>query len=177
MKLLTKAGSIFDRTNGILAVITALLIIFIMLGVVANVTTRSLLNRSIWGLFELTEYGLLYITFIGATWVLQKEGHVRMDLVLCKLKPGTQAVMNIITSTIGAMMCFLITWYGVEVVWRNIQSAEYYSTELQPPRFLILLIIPLGTFLLSIQFLRKIYGYLGMWRASPDKEVESQINP
>ena len=177
MKLLTKAGSIFDRTNGILAVITALLLIFIMLGVVANVTMRSLITRSIWGMSELTEYSLLYITFLGATWVLQKEGHVRMDLVLSRLKPGAQTVMNIITSTVGAMMCFLLTWYGVEVVLRDFRSAEYYSTELEPPRFLILLIIPLGTFLLSIQFLRKIYGYLGGWRASPDKEVESQVNP
>ncbi len=177
MKLITKATTIFDRTISLLAVLTAVLIIFLMLGITTDVTLRSLIDRSIFWMLEVTEYSLLYITFLGATWVLQKDGHVRMDLVLSKLKPGTQAVMNIITSTFSAIMCLLVTWYGMEVVWRNFQSGEYYSTELEPPRFLILLIIPLGSFLLSIQFLRKVYGYLGRWRASTDKDVGSYINP
>jgi len=32
------------------------------------------------------------------------------------------------------------------------------------------IIIPIGSFLLFIQFLRRAYGYFTGWRAIPDKE-------
>lgn len=167
MKLQTKVSAIFDRTSNLLAFFGASLIIFIMLAVGTEVAVRQFLGSSVRGLLEITEYALLYITFSGAAWLLKREGHVKMDLILNRLRPRAQALLNIITSIFGVFTCFVLTWYSIIVTW-EVFRIDYHLEHgvISPPLFPIILIIPVGCFLLSIQFLRRTYGYLKIWRAS-----------
>ena len=127
MRLITKAGSIFDRTINILTVAAIVILVFVMLSVCAEVILRYFLNRPLIWVVQVTENSLLYIAFLGAAWVLKREGHVKMDLVLNRLNPATQYLMNSITSIIGAIICLVITWYGVKVCWDlyQYQSASH----------------------------------------------------
>ena len=113
---------------------------------------------------------LLYITFLGTAWLLKRDGHVKMDLLLTRLNSRVRNSLNIITSLVGAIICLTIACFGAWVTWDTLQMGYKMSTALEPPQFLILFIIPLGTFLLFIQFLRRTHGYLEMWKASLDKE-------
>jgi len=160
MKLVTKATAIFDRIIGLLALLAALILVFTMLSVGAEVVARYFLGSPIRWVVEITEYLLLFMTFLATAWVLKGEGHVKMDLVLTRLKPEAQSVVNIITSTICVIMCLVLTWYGVKVVWDHVQIGYHLSTRLAPPSSLIISIIPIGSFLLSIQFLRRTYGFV-----------------
>lgn len=165
MKLTTKAGTIFDRTVGLLAVLGAVLIVFTMLSITWEVfVARFLLDRPQMWVVEISEYSLLFITFLGTAWVLKRDGHVKMDLVLTRLNPRAQLVMNTITSTVGAIICLALTWYGARATWNAFQLGLYVMSILEPPRAVIFAIIPIGCFLLSIQFLRIIYGYVRRWR-------------
>jgi TRAP-type C4-dicarboxylate transport system permease small subunit len=173
MKLVRKFINIFDRTLDLLALLAIVLIIFVMLAVDTEVVTRYFWGRPITGTLEVIAYCLLFITFLGTAWVLREEAHVRMDIVLTRLKLGTQHLLNIITSIISAAICFIIMWYGVRVTWETFQMGLRAATELETPEYLVLFIIPIGSFLLFIQFLRRTYGYLHSWRvqrASGDKE-------
>ena len=176
MKILRKLASIIDNTNYLLAALAGLLLVFLMLMVAYEVVIRYFLGLSLIWTVEITGYCLLYVTFLAAAWLLGKEGHVTMDLVLNRLNPRTQALLNTITSVIGAIICLIIVWFGVKVTWDNYQLGYVATSELRPPLFLIILIIPIGSFLLSIQFLRRAYGYLVSWRASSGKEPLS-MNP
>ena len=170
MTPLKRAGDIFDRICDVLAVLAGVLTIFLMLLGAAEITMRSTLGQSIgWGI-EISEYGLLFITFLATAWLLRYEGHVKMDIVLMKLKPRPQAVVNITTSLMCAILCFLLTWYGGRVTWDHFQTGYLITSSLRPPSFLIQFIIPIGFFLLFIQFLRRAHGYLGMWRAPLEQE-------
>ena len=120
----------------------------------------------------MTEYSLLYMTFLGTAWVLKREGHVRMDLVLNRLNPTSQALANVLSSIAGAIICLVITAYGVKVCWDLYQSGQYFAAFLKPPKFIILAIVPVGCFLLFIQFLRRTYGYSKDLRALPSKGQE-----
>jgi TRAP-type C4-dicarboxylate transport system permease small subunit len=104
--------------------------------------------------------------FLTVSLTLKREGHVKMDLVLTRLRPGTQSILNIITSVIGIFICLVLTWYGTVVTWDYFQTGYYIGTMLMPPKAPIMLIIPVGSFLLLIQFLRRAYSYLESWRAS-----------
>ena len=88
-----------------------------------------------------------------------------MDLVLAQLKPKPQAMVNIITSIIGAIVFLVIAWYGIDISWFAFQEGHFMVTLWEPPKWPILAIIPVGSFLLSIQFLRRAYGYLRSWEA------------
>ena len=99
MKILMKVTNSFDGALNATGFLASILLGFIMCSVTAEVVARHFLGISIsWWMVETTEYMLLYITFLGAAWVLRKEGHVKMDLLLSRFKPRDQDTVNIITS-------------------------------------------------------------------------------
>ena len=75
-------------------------------------------------------------------------------------------MLDAITSTVGAMICLIVAWYGAEVVWDHFERCVPSIEMLGIPRYLILGIIPVGSFLLLLQFLRNIHKNLGKWRMS-----------
>jgi len=165
MKLATKVTAIFERTLDLLGAFAGVLVAFLMIGVCVDVCMRYFLNRPLFWMIEVTQYALVFILFLGAAWLLRKEGHVVMDILISRLGQKSQNLANVITSTLGAIVCFIITWYAARVSWDYFQIDYVYSATLEIPAFLLQAVVPLGAFLLSIQFLRRAYGYLGKLRA------------
>ena len=165
MRVLTK---IFDGTNKFLAVLAGILIVFMMLSVSTEVVMRYFFNRpSVW-VVEISEISLLYITFLGTAWLLTNDKHIKMDLLLTRLNQKSQAILNLSTSILGVISCFLVTWYSGLTFWDHFQRGLFKPTFLDIPDAPVLIIIPLGSLLLSIQFLRRVYNYWGLMR-SEDK--------
>ena len=165
MKLLTKSGAVFERTLNLLGALAGVLVAFMMLGVSVDVFMRYFLNRPIFWMIEITQYAMVFILYLGTAWLLKQDGHVVMDVLINRLSQRSRNLTNIVTSIIGAIVCLIITWYGVKVNWDYIQTDYLYSATLEIPAFLLQAIVPLGVFLLFIQFLRRAYGYLGKLRA------------
>lgn len=174
MKLLAKVTKIYDRTINITTLLAGILLIFLMLSVGLEVTLRYFFGRPTSWVVEIAGYILLYIPFLVAAWVLKREGHVKMDLVLNQLSPKTQSLVNAITSVIGAIICFVLTWFGIKAALYFIGYQT--PTILMLPKSIIIAIIPVGSLLLFIQFLRRTYSYLGGWRA-PEKVEEPMAKP
>ncbi len=165
-RLLTKASSAFDSVLGALNFLGAAILAFLMIAVCWDVIARSFAGKPLTWVLEFTEYGLLYITFLCTAWVLRNEGHVTSDLILSSLSPKTRAAFNTITSILGAVICLILTWFGAEVSWGKLQSGAFQPTAIQPPDFPIFVIIPTGSFLLFIQFLRRAYHNLVIWQTA-----------
>ncbi len=161
-----KAFSVLDRIDTFLAGVCCLLTAFIGSAICYQVAMRYFFNRpSVW-VDEICRYGILYITFLGAAWVLAQDGHVKVDLILNRLKPETQALLNAFNSIISAIVCLLIVWYGARVTWENIEMYYRLETALAPPQFAIVIAIPVGSFFFFLGFLRKSYRYLTLRKAS-----------
>jgi TRAP-type C4-dicarboxylate transport system permease small subunit len=158
MKLLTKCRHIFDRLIDFLAVVAAILLIFGFVATLTEVTMRYLFNRPIQGVVEVVEYSLLWITCLVATWVLREEGHVSVDVALNQLTPRARAVLTSITSALCALVCLVITWYGLKTTWFYFQSNYRIATPLKPQAAYLVVIIPFGFLILSIQFFRRAWG-------------------
>jgi TRAP-type C4-dicarboxylate transport system permease small subunit len=104
------------------------------------------------------------MTFLCTAWVLKNEAHVTSDLLLIGLSPKNQSFVNTITSILGAVICLVLAWFGAEVSWDKLQSGAYQPTAIQPPDFPIFVIIPIGSFLLFIQFLRRAKKNFKNWK-------------
>ncbi len=170
MKVLTKVTAISDRIIGLFALFAALLIIFMMLAINFQVVMRFVVGKGLLWILEVGTYGLLYIAFLGSAWLLKSEGHVKMDMVLSRLKPRPQAALNVITSILGIIISLVLIWWGVSVTWEHFQCGYYLKSVLWPPTWPLLAVIPVGSFLLFIQFLRRTYGYVREWGTTPDKD-------
>jgi C4-dicarboxylate transporter DctQ subunit len=154
MNLLTKLERTFDKIISFFAFIAGILLCFILLSVCLEVLMRYFLNSPLQWVIELTEYSLLYITFLGTAWLLKSEGHITVDIITIQLSPKTQARLKIFSSLIGIFVSLCLIWYGFEVSWSNYKDGIYNITLLEFPRAPILAIIPIGSLLLLLQFIR-----------------------
>jgi TRAP-type C4-dicarboxylate transport system permease small subunit len=136
-------------------------ILIVVWGIVcADVVMRYLFNSPIAWSVEVTEYGLVLITFLGAPWLLKKKKHTNIDIVVIYLTPKTQRALNTITHLVGAIICMSISLYSAQATWDMLQRHVLLTKALEIPKAYLFITIPLGTFLLSIQFLREAYEYL-----------------
>ncbi len=169
MELLGKAGAIFDRIIGFLAAVAGVAVIAIMLIMCYEVISRYFFRRAPGWPVEVCEYLLLVIAFLGAAWLLKIGGHVSVDVVVGHLNPKAQVLLNIATSAIGVIICLAIAWYGLETTIDHFQRGIAVQKVLRVPKAPLLALISLGTFLLSIQFLRQTYGYVRSWKTIAKK--------
>jgi len=167
---LSRIGAIFSRSVQALYVLACIVLVLTTLSVCYEVVMRYFFGRAQIWVVESVSYSLLFITFLSASWVLKNEGHVKMDWLLNRLNPRNQALLNIITSILAAIVWLAIAWYGGQLTWGLYLEAVHIESELQPLKAPLVAIIPVGSFLLFIQLLRRAYGYLGSWRTALDSK-------
>lgn len=160
----TKIGSLFDKILRVLFVLACVLLIFVMLSVCLEIVMRYFVGRPQSWVVEISSYSLLFITFLSAGWVLRREGHVKIDLVLDLLSPRLRFGLNTITSVLSALMWLVITWYAGEATWDMYQTSERICTILEPLKYPLFAIIPVGSFILFIQSLRRTFGYVDSYK-------------
>jgi len=165
VKLLARAGSVFDRILNVLFYLVGVIFVCAMLIVCLDVVMRYSLNRPMVWATEVSEYILLGIVCLGIAWLLKEEGHVKIELVLARFKPRIQALINTITSSLAVLAVLAITWYGGQITWDLYQRGVELTKVLHVPKAPLLALLMVGMFLLLIQFLRRSYGYLMSWRA------------
>ena len=173
MKLLKKLINIFDRTNDVFALLAIAFLVFMMLIINGEVITRVSLGGSLKWVIEVTEYSMVYMVFLATAWLLRSDGHVKVELLLNVLKPRNHTLVNTITSVAAAIACLVVAFYSAQFTWDNFQDHTTVTSLLRPPKWTILAIIPVGCFLLFIQFARRSYSYLQRLRAPSDQEHHS----
>jgi C4-dicarboxylate transporter, DctQ subunit len=90
-------SAIFDRILDITFVLVSVLIFFIMLFVSLEIVSRVILGKSIYGVVDLTEIALLWITFLGAAWVLKRDKHVKIEVIIGRFSTRARIRFGIIT--------------------------------------------------------------------------------
>ena len=159
VRLSGKISSIFDHTITVGGTLAGVLLVVLMLVVSVKVVFRYVLHEGLVGIDQISGMSLLYITFLGAAWVLKRGGHVTIDILSVRLNPETQRWLSIITSIVGAVVCLILTWYGTMEALNSWQKGIMTAKELEIPRAISTAIIPVGSFFLSIQFLRRAWSY------------------
>jgi len=141
------------------------LMMFSILAVCTDVVMRYFFNSPIPGVLQFSEYSLLYIPFLAAAYVLREDSHIKIDIVLNRLNPKAQSLINMVTSILGFVVLLILTYYGAYITLdyyrRKVPTLEYFKI----PEFLVIMVIPVGCFFFSVQCIRKAYGHykaLGM---------------
>jgi len=167
MKLLPGLHKLLDRTVDGSALIAGVIFGLVTLSVCIDIFMRYFFNRPVTGVLESTEYSLLFFTLLGAIWVLKKDHHVKMDLVIGRLKPVTRELLNVITSVLSAMVCGTITYYGILVVIERFKTGHRLVSTLEPLSYPLTAVIPFCFFLMFIQFLISAYRSWGKAKSMP----------
>ena len=178
-KLVNVAAKVFDRLNDYLAILAEIIVAYMVISITFTVVTRYFFNWVVAGLMETWQYGLMYIPFLGAAWLLKREGHVIVDVLLRPLKPRAQALLNAVTSGIVAIACGVFSWFSAAMVIEAYKTGvRDVESVLWLPTWVIIIVIPFGMALLFIQFSRRTYGFVkrgeGM-EAKEEKVVKKHV--
>ena len=88
----------YERFTGVFAAIAALLCLLMSLWITYDVLTRSLFNWASPWAFDLSEYALVWITFLAAPWILMNDRHIRIELLLDVLPVSVQRIFGVAVS-------------------------------------------------------------------------------
>jgi TRAP-type C4-dicarboxylate transport system permease small subunit len=154
-------GALFDKILLFLFWLAGGLLMFATVGTCLDVILRYSLNRPIHWMLEITEYIMLYIPFLCAAVVLKEEGHIRVDLLINRFSRKNKTWVNMITSLVGGIIMLIYAGFGAQATLDAFKRGDPSLESLKIPVFLILMIIPIGSFLFTIQFLRQMARYYG----------------
>jgi TRAP-type C4-dicarboxylate transport system permease small subunit len=147
----------FDTIIDGFAAIAGLLLVAMMLLVCCSVVMRYILHLPVGWVVEVCEFGLLFITFFGTAWLLKKNGHIKVDLLTSSLSPAIRKVLFRATCLIGAASCGFLLWYGAYETWDHFQRSTLVIQTLETPKWMLLIVIPFGSLLMIIQFMRMFF--------------------
>lgn len=151
---------ILDKILAILAVLSGLLLLFITFAIFYTIFARFLnIPGPVWAV-QFTEYALLWMTLLGTAWVLKQQRHVSVDLLTSRLSARTKVYFNLGHSVMGVVVSGILCWYGTVVTWGQYQRGVMDIQVVDMPKYLILVIIPIGFLFLVGQFLRKFLADL-----------------
>jgi TRAP-type C4-dicarboxylate transport system permease small subunit len=178
LNMLKRLEKIFDSILVLLSVISGIIFIFIMSSVCIDVVMRYFINRPMKWVIEISEYLLVYMTFLGTAWVLRQDGHVTVDILTVRLNPKFRVIVGIISSLIGVLVCLIIVWFGTIETWDNFERGVRIPSILEFPKAPLLAVIPFGSFFLMIQFIRRAFGFIKKinWIKNGSERNESKWN-
>jgi TRAP-type C4-dicarboxylate transport system permease small subunit len=89
--------------------------------------------------------------------------------VLNRLTRKAQSLINVVTSLFAFLVLAILTYYGtyitIDFYQRKVPTLKY----LKIPEFLVIMVIPIGCFLFSVQFIRRAYRYYKIFGARKEK--------
>jgi len=162
---------LIDRINEKAGKLISLLIIILVAVVLYEICARYLFNRpTIWAQ-EISQmiYGA-YVILLGG-YVLQRGGHVNVEILYGKFSPRTRAIIDLFTWLLFFFFCGLILVKGWDMAWDSFKIRETEPTSFAPPIYPIKMMIPLGALLILLQGLAKFLRSLAF--AISGKEMES----
>lgn len=167
MKPMEKFWNFFDRTIAAMMAVSSGLVVLIAVAVTIDVLMRYIFAKTYAGLFEITEYSLLWITFLGAPWIMKNNGHVRVDLIVNKLSPYRRALLQIIADFISIFLLITMTWYTAGLTLHDFRTSFTLSGILMAPKWPIEIIIPIGFLLLLLQAARSTRQHVKDLKSPP----------
>ena len=150
---------LYDRLIDGLAFLGGLLMAGMALWVTYEVLARYLFQRPTFWAVDLSEYAMLWAAFLAGPWVLRKEGHVRVEIFVEWLSPSRQRWLGVAISLAGAAACGIMAWQGALATWDFYARGLLVAREWQVPQYLVYLVIPIGSALLAVEFVRRAGRY------------------
>ena len=128
-------------------VVLAAMVIIVTLDVVL----RYFFNRPISGSYELVEFMMVTLVYLGLAYTQTQKGHISVTLLTDKFSPGTMAVISTVTNLLCVGIFALITWRCI--VEAGVLKANGTSSGvLFIPNFPFMWIVAFGSALLSLVF-------------------------
>ncbi len=145
--------SYYDRLLQGLAALAAVLLGASALAITLDVVGRNVGVGTLPWILEVSEYVLPLATFLVAPWLLRRNEHVRLDILL-RAWPRLGHVTNVIGLAVSAVLVL----YGVRTILNSADQGAMVFKSVVFPEWWLYAPVPLCFALLGVEFVRRLAG-------------------
>jgi len=133
----------------------------LLLGAMAVLVTLDVVARNVglgtiaW-VNEVSEYSLPVATLLVAPWLLHRNEHVRLDVLLTMVPQRLAAVVERCVDAIGIAICAVFVWYGVRLILDSARIGSMMVKTLAIPEWWQYALVPVCFLLLAVEFARRL---------------------
>lgn len=155
-----------DRVLHSVERVTALMSAFFIFGLmfvgVAQIVGRTVFNFPIFGYIDAIEMSIAVFAFLAIAYCERMGGHVRMELLLGKLRGVPLWLAEIAGQILGLFLMAILIWYGWEHAMRAYEYGDS-TIDAQIPWWPSKMLIPMAFSLLFLRQLLNLAGYLRLF--------------
>jgi TRAP-type C4-dicarboxylate transport system permease small subunit len=138
------------------AVIAALLLGVTAVFVTGDVVARNVGLGSLPWILEVSEYVLPLATFLVAPWLLARNEHVRLDILLTSLPSPLARALARAGDLLGLAVCAIFVVYGARAIASSAQQGSLVIKSVVFPEWWLYAPVPACFALLAIEFVRRL---------------------
>lgn len=177
MTLLLKLSRFIDWLNEQVGRGAFWLVLVVTLISAGNATMRFTIDYSSNGLLEIQWYLFAAIFLLTSAYTLQKNEHVRIDVLAGRFSPRSQALIDIIGTLLFLLpMVIMVLWLSVPLVVESIRIDEYSANAGGLLRWPVKILLPIGFLLLALQGVSELIkriAFLGGRIADPNAKQDN----
>ncbi|MGY6634895.1 MAG: TRAP transporter small permease [Alkalilacustris sp.] len=148
----------YDGVVTAMAMLAGLALVWLMVAIVWSVSMRNLGMQPHAWLFTSTEYGVFYMTMLGAPWLVRRRGHVHIELVTAALPDALRRLVSRAVALGCVLVCGYLAWRGYLLVQTNIARMDFDVRAYFYPRWLLTIAFPISFGLMAVEFARFAFG-------------------
>lgn len=141
-----------------LAILGGMMLALIFVGIVADVTIRTVGYNSIQWYSAIAEYCLLFSTMCGAPWLVRLKGHVVVESLTMVMPPLLRMIVAKLVYVLCILLSLLFVYYGWIEMVAAFAAGELDLRSIDMPKWLLFVPFPLGFSLVAIEFGRYLIG-------------------
>ena len=133
----------------------------VIVGLMALAVTFDVVARNLgWGntgwVVELSEYSLPVATLLVAPYLLYRNEHVRLDILLTLMPRRGALFLERCADIVGMMICAVFIWYSAKLIYDSAQLGSMVVKTLSIPEWWQYALLPVSFSLLAIEFARRL---------------------
>lgn len=133
----------------------------------AQVISRYVLGHSLSWSEELARYIFIWQIWLGSSYCVQKNRHIRIDIFTHKLPNGAKNVFETFVAIVSIAFLIFLTFKGIKIV-QMVSRMGQTSAALKLPMSYVYACIPVSCILMMIRYIEHI---IKMFRSEEREEV------
>jgi C4-dicarboxylate transporter, DctQ subunit len=156
--MLSRLDRLFYHLESLLSLLGGCVILALVFLAVTNILGRWLLNWPVSGYIDWVEQSMAFMAFMGLSFTQRDGGHIRMDMLVAKLRGRYLWAVELLSSVVMLTMSLLLCWGSWLHFLRAWQLGDT-SFDIGLPTWPAKLVVPVAFAVLSLRLLLQVWGY------------------
>ncbi|MHA3914779.1 TRAP transporter small permease [Halovulum sp. GXIMD14793] len=156
--LLSRADRALDHVERLLTLLGGVSILVAMLISVANILGRKLFNLPVPGYVAIMQQLVPLMAFLGIAWCQRLGGHIRMDIVVGKLRGRFLWIAELLGVVLMLGLAFALIYGSFDHAYRALVQGDS-TDDLQIPTWPVKMVVPVMLGFLSARLAVQVWGY------------------